>query len=375
MMEKVAILGANGFIGSRLTEVLHLGGQYEPVPIIRSVLGMPAISRFGIQYQMADAFNQAALTRAMRGCRFAVYCALSSHPKMRQTILGTVKPFYRAASDAGIDRIIYLSTASVHGQAPSQGTNESSPLHTRHPFAYNNYKVLAERRLRRLCEGGIPEVLFLRPAIVFGPRSYWVRKTSMDILAGQAYLVDGGHGICNTIYVDNLVHAIKLGFSCKDANGEAFLVGDDEQVTWRAFYEVLAVALGANVDSILEVRDLKFPPAWWSRLLAYVRDIENDRYRGYTLRLMRLVERHLFPTGWETSRPADKGLALAFPPSADHVTEDMASLHRCPYKLPHDKARRLLGYMPPVSFEEGIRRSIGWLEFLGYPVVDRHGRF
>jgi nucleoside-diphosphate-sugar epimerase len=371
-MDKVAILGANGFIGSRLTEVLHLGGQYETIPIIRSVSGMPTISRFGMQYRIADAFNQTALTQAMRSCRFAVYCVLSDHPKMRQTILDTITPFYHAASNARVERIIYLSTASVHGQAPPKGTNESSPLHTHHPFAYNNYKILAERRLRRLCKGGKPEVVFLRPGIVFGPRSYWVQKTSADILEGKAYLVDGGYGICNSIYVDNLVHAIKLAFYGKGANGEAFLVGDDEQVTWRTFYEEIAIALGANVDSIPEIRNLKFPPTWFSRLLAYVRDIENDRYRNRTLRLMGLVERRLFPSSWETSSAADNGLARALPPTTYQVTENMALLHRCQYKLPHGKARRLLGYMPLVSFEEGIRRSIGWLEFAGYPVIYRH---
>jgi hypothetical protein len=47
----------------------------------------------------------------------------------------------------------------------------------------------------------------------------------------------------------------------------------------------------------------------------------------------------------------------------------MELLHRCQYKLPHDKAARMLGYAPVVSFEEACRRTIGWLAFAGYPVV------
>ncbi len=50
------------------------------------------------------------------------------------------------------------------------------------------------------------------------------------------------------------------------------------------------------------------------------------------------------------------------------VSLEMALLQSCAYKLPHDKARELLGYQPLYSFSEGMQRSIGWLSFVGYPV-------
>jgi len=40
------------------------------------------------------------------------------------------------------------------------------------------------------------------------------------------------------------------------------------------------------------------------------------------------------------------------------VTDEMIALHRCQWRLPHDKAVRLLDYVPPISFEEGCRRSV-----------------
>jgi len=46
----------------------------------------------------------------------------------------------------------------------------------------------------------------------------------------------------------------------------------------------------------------------------------------------------------------------------------MALLQRCRWKLPSTKAARVLGYRPSVAFDEACRRSIGWLEFAGYPV-------
>jgi hypothetical protein len=50
------------------------------------------------------------------------------------------------------------------------------------------------------------------------------------------------------------------------------------------------------------------------------------------------------------------------------VSAEMADLHGCGYKLPLEKAHRILGYEPLLSFEEGCRRSIDWLRFAGYPI-------
>jgi nucleoside-diphosphate-sugar epimerase len=48
----------------------------------------------------------------------------------------------------------------------------------------------------------------------------------------------------------------------------------------------------------------------------------------------------------------------------------MALLHKCSYKLPDKKARKILGYQPVVSFAEASRRTVGWLKFAGFPVFE-----
>jgi nucleoside-diphosphate-sugar epimerase len=49
-------------------------------------------------------------------------------------------------------------------------------------------------------------------------------------------------------------------------------------------------------------------------------------------------------------------------------TLEMTLLHRCAWHLPWTKAAAMLGYEPPVRVAEGMRRSIEWLRFAGYPV-------
>ena len=52
----------------------------------------------------------------------------------------------------------------------------------------------------------------------------------------------------------------------------------------------------------------------------------------------------------------------------------MSLLYRCSWKLPDTRARQRLGYRPVVSFAEGCRRTIGWLEFAGFPVIQEDQR-
>ena len=43
--KKVAVIGANGFVGSRIVETFHLSGICEVVPVVRGVNALPRLSR------------------------------------------------------------------------------------------------------------------------------------------------------------------------------------------------------------------------------------------------------------------------------------------------------------------------------------------
>lgn len=156
---RIAVVGASGFIGSRLVEMLHLESLAEIRPIVRRLSGLARSARFSVPGRVADAFDATALRNAFEGCEIVVHAVAGD----RRTILGTLAPTYQAAQKARVQRLVYLSSASVHGQAPLPGTDESSPLNARQSVPYNNSKVGAERRLRRLRRGGDVELVILRP--------------------------------------------------------------------------------------------------------------------------------------------------------------------------------------------------------------------
>lgn len=361
-MLKLAILGANGFIGGRLVEFLHLTGEYKVCPIVRNFPGLARLARFDLDWRIADARDEGALKKAFEGCDLLVH-AVTGDEKM---IADTLAPVYRAAQSRKIKRMVYLSSASVHGQDPDPGTDENSALHENHPLAYNNAKVNAERKLLQLRAQGDVELIMLRPGIVFGPRSRWVSTLAEELLAGTAYLVDGGSGICNSIYVDNVIHAIRLSFLADNsADKSANLIGDRERVTWKDFYCAIAKGLGISEATIANLKPPVFERKW-------------KRHLG-ALRSSAPVQAVLpfFP---QRSKTAVKAAISAWRQNGENspwqspvqaapvATQELALLHQCRWQFPFEKARRTIGYEPVISFAEGCRRSIEWLKFAGYPV-------
>lgn len=359
---KVAIIGASGFIGSRAVEILHLRRLVEVKPVVRTFASLARVSRFNLDARLADARDRAAMRKALDGCDVVVHSVLGDPP----VITGTVVPVYEAAQDAGAKRLVYLSSIAVHGLAPPPGTDENSPLSLTQPLPYSRAKIRAEQKLLRLREKGSVEVVILRPGIVFGPRSRWTADLADQILQGTACLVDDGQGICNTTYVDNLVEAILLAAKACDVDGHVFLIGDRETVTWADFYAPVAAAFGIDMKEI--------PRA------AVPGEAPDLRELVGRIRASAPVQSvaPLVPARLKRAIKAGIGSLIAPAPASEWarpevaaptVSKEVALLQRCRYKVPSSKAESMLGYEARVSFTEGSRRSIGWLAFAGYPVV------
>lgn len=76
-------------------------------------------------------------------------------------------------------------------------------------------------------------------------------------------------------------------------------------------------------------------------------------------RLKQFVKRVLSSPG-PTGAPDPWQLSVAPRPAPDRA---MTLLQQCRYRLPQDKARRLLGYEPIVPFDEGLDRTLAWLKW------------
>jgi nucleoside-diphosphate-sugar epimerase len=365
---KVAVTGASGFVGNRVVEEFLLGGAHDVVPVVHGFSSLPLPARFGTPWRVADHFEVDALARAFEGCEAVIHAAFGSPlTRMGQAV-------YRAADRAGVRRLVVMSSASVYNQNVVPGTTEATPLPTEHATAYNAAKIAADDAVRAARAKGNTEVVFLMPSVVFGPRSQWVGGLADQLVRGTAYLINEGRGVCNTVYIDNLVEASRLAMDARGVDGEAFFISDAETVTWAEFYAPIVQAFGATLDDVHPVHDPVLPgESRRERLRNRLQDLVDARP---VQRVKPLVPRPLV-TAYKTlvvrplagRRPEPDQWT---PPAARRpsVVLDMGHLQLNQYKLPNDKAARLLGYAPPVSFAEGMRRSVGWLRFAGYPVVE-----
>ncbi|HEY8900384.1 MAG TPA: NAD(P)-dependent oxidoreductase [Chthoniobacterales bacterium] len=355
---KVAVIGANGFIGSRIVEQFHLGGKHEVIPVVRKPASLALPARFSLEWRLGDALDVDSLAAALKGCDAVVHAAIGD-PRQIEAM---PEILCDAAAKAGVARVVYLSSASVHGQNIPAGSTEETSLHTQHALEYNNSKVIAEAAFFDAVRKHKLTGYALRPGVVYGPRSRWIGDLVQELRTRQAWLHNGGAGICNGIYVDNLVAAIALCLEAPNGDGEAYLVGDEGTTTWADFYHRAADAFGISRENIHDVKDLPvFRKSFRER-------VEKTVQKPWVQSLLPAV-----PGQWK--RATKTLLASWNPPGGPdawsipgrtpqpHITEEMALLQQNQWKLPHQKASRVLGYNPPVTFEEGMRRSLAWLKF------------
>jgi len=365
-MKNFAILGAGGFIGYRLTEYLLLNQLAVPRPVVRSFRSMARVSKFKLDTRIANPLNAKSLSEALRDCDVVFHCVVGN----RKVILESVKATYAACRNIGAKRLVYLSSAVVHGHNPRPGTDESSPLITDQDFEYNVSKVLAEHELLSMMRDGAVECVILRPSIVFGPRSaHWSARLAGEILAGKAYLIDGGHGVCNTIFVDNLVEIMSICATHPAAAGKTLLVKDAERVTWRQLYTAIAEAIGVDPSSIRSICSSTFTKSATltvsERLRNIVRAVWRNRFARAAKELVRSRGTVSLAIKLRARFQSSSVGAHAGRLGTNEIVLDpeMVSLQLCQYELPSRRLEETLNYKPSVSFEEGSRRTAEWLRF------------
>lgn len=355
-MVRIGIIGASGFIGNRAIEMLHAEGSYDVRPILRTADSVNRLTVKELDCRVANALDRSALQKAFTGCDVLIHSIAGSPGLIR----GSVVPAYQAAEKAGVRRLIYLSSMCVHGQSPVTGTIEDSPLSKQQPFPYNTAKIDAEWKLQQLRANGSIEVVIFRPGIVFGPRSRRVIEIAEQILNGSACFIDRGEGICNTVYVDNLVHSMQLAMTSVAADGQVFFVGDRELVNWRDFYRPFAEALGVDLTQISTVPIPEF--AVPSRKQLLIGSIRDSEWMQNALSLvsdeLRQTLKQVIPKRKKSPPVMPQASSIQTQPI---MSQEMSLLQQSQYKLPFDKAEKILGYEPIVSFEDACCRSIDWL--------------
>lgn len=342
------ITGAGGFIGGRVAEVLHGSGCAEVRAGVRRWASAARIGRLPVDVVRCDLADAHQVDAACDGVTAVVQCARLAGPGSEAQLRHLLEAAYRR----GVTRVVHLSTAEVYG-AVAGDVDEAHPVGPGQS-EYARSKIAAERACAEYVACGLP-VVILRPTIVYGPFSeVWTVKFVQRLLSGRWSLPEEScRGICNLLYVDDLVAAIVLALRSDQAIGETFNVNGSERVTWNQYFRALGEALGAGMldpRSVLGAR----ASAW---LLQPVRASAHFVLKHQQDRVMALYERY---------RPVRQLLRRAENLLRRVPATGEFSLYSRTAFYPTGKAQRVLGYQPTFTMAGGIARSVAWLRHEGY---------
>ncbi len=132
------------------------------------------------------------------------------------------------------ERFIYVSSTGVYGQTDGELVDETSPTE---PIEASGKVVL---NAERLLKEKRPDAIVLRFAGMYGPNRL-LRK--QPLIAGEP-LVGDADRLLNLIHIDDGADAALVTES-RGTRGETYNIVDDEPVTRRAFYTLLAELLHA----------------------------------------------------------------------------------------------------------------------------------
>ncbi len=243
----VLVLGASGFIGSRLVAALDASPTLRPI----------AASRHG--NSPLDATNPAAIRSALGDTRYIVNCIAGSG----KTMTLATQTLCDAARDRPPIRIVHLSSMAVYGSATGWVTENRAPVPP--VSGYGSAKRDCERIVRKYTDDG-GDAVILRPACVFGPGSaQWTTRIGRLLQARRlGDLGPNGDGTCNLTFIDDLVDAIVRSLTTSGVSGQAFNIASPPNLTWNEFLIRYARALGATPVRRISQRTLKLE----SKLLA-----------------------------------------------------------------------------------------------------------
>jgi nucleoside-diphosphate-sugar epimerase len=253
----VLVLGASGFIGSRVVTALARHPVYRPVPASHRPTGAALA---------LDATDPAGLGAALRDADFVINCIAGND----RTMVRATKVLCYAARANPLRRIVHLSSMSVYGAAT--GVVREDHVAVSPVSLYGRAKIECERLVRRYVDDG-GDAVILRPTCVFGPGSVqWTTRLARLLIARRiGDLGLAGDGSCNLAFIDDLVAAIVASLQAHGVSGQTFNISSPADLTWNEFLIRFAKALGATPVRRISARSLKLE----TELLAPIRRISG----------------------------------------------------------------------------------------------------
>lgn len=308
----IAITGATGFLGNALLR--RLTSQCKVVALVRQ---QPLEELAGVEYRICgDLSPTQEWGDLLSGVNVVIHtaarvhvmhdCSASAREYSRTNVEGTLNLAQQAANREA-RRFIFISSIKVNGEStlldePFQAADAPKP-----EDPYGISKMEAELGLYQISKDTSMEVVCIRPPLVYGPG---VKGNFLSLLRllerGFPLPLGAIHNRRSLVALDNLVDLIITCLEHPAAANQSFLVSDDEDLSTTALLQRIGHALDKHA------RLIPLPPGllqWGAKLLG---------------------------------------------------KEDVAQRLLGNLQVDISKTKDLLGWEPPISVDEGLKKTAQW---------------
>jgi nucleoside-diphosphate-sugar epimerase len=242
-----AISGGSGFLGFHLGRRLLASGHgvrtLDLVPLDDAELERDVDAHLG------DVRDPAAAHYLIAGADVLVHAAAAlpirgSRAEIRSVNVDGTATLLAAALDAGVGRVVHISTTAVYGIPETHPIGEDAPLQG--VGDYGRSKIEAEELCRAFGRRGL-EVVVLRPKTFIGSERLGVFEILFDWVreGRRIYVLGSGRNRYQLLAVEDLVEAIVLAGTAPVA-GETLNVGAEDFGTVRSDLEQLIAHAGTR---------------------------------------------------------------------------------------------------------------------------------
>jgi nucleoside-diphosphate-sugar epimerase len=321
VLVKAFVTGATGFIGGKLAERLRERGD-EVMALVRSPEKARALDDLGCELCPGSLSAETSLREGLEGydsvfhvaAMYEVGIPRSRRPAMYEANVTGTEHLLNAAANAGVQRIVYVSTIGAFGNTHGKVVDESY----RHPANrfgsyYEETKVLAHEVVRERAEAGAP-IITVCPGGVYGPGDNsdlgaLIARIRSGKLPARMYPETG----FNWVHVDDVVQGLLLAHD-KGEIGATYVLGGQ------------LGTLGDMIDAVAEASGRRAPK--------------------------RRLPSPLIKMGIPFGRLIGPALGLG-----PNLREMVRSAEGVTYWATDDKARSELGYAPR-DLKTGVRQMV-----------------
>jgi nucleoside-diphosphate-sugar epimerase len=231
---KAFVTGGTGFIGERLVQRLRERGD-DVVALVRSRDKGKKLEEMGATLVEGDLSSSDEIRAGLEGCDSAFHVAAvykvgipeKEHESMYDANVRGTERVLDAAFQAGVGRIVYVSTVNVFGNTHGEIVDESYQRPGNDFLSYyDETKYLSHQVAKERIAKGAP-IVIVQPGGVYGPGDHSevgnvIDQTRTGKLRALPF---AGLGL-NLVYVDDVVDGLLLAHD-KGQIGESYVIGGE----------------------------------------------------------------------------------------------------------------------------------------------------